>query len=57
MKVKNIIKWLIPIIFLSCFTSVITTTPETLEEFAMGALFGFLFWGSMFVGALVDDSE
>lgn len=55
MKIKNIITWLLPITFLSCFTSVIIGAPDTLEEFAYGAIFGFLFWGSMFIGALVDE--
>jgi Na+-translocating ferredoxin:NAD+ oxidoreductase RnfD subunit len=57
MKIKKLIQWLIPITFLSCFTACITAFPETLEEFIWAGGFAFLFWGSMFMGALIDDCE
>jgi Na+-translocating ferredoxin:NAD+ oxidoreductase RnfD subunit len=56
-RVTKIIQWLIPVTFLACFTGCLLSLPETLDEFLRAAIFSFLFWGSMFVGALVEAFE
>jgi hypothetical protein len=56
-RIKKIIQWLISVAFLACFTGCILALPTTLEEFLWAFCFSFLFWGSMFFGALMEAFE
>jgi hypothetical protein len=51
---KNRIKVIVAILFLSMFTGCVLAFPTTLTEFAVASGFSFLFWGSMFIGTILD---
>lgn len=51
---KSRIKVIIALLFLSMFTGCVLAFPTTLFEFVVASGFSFLFWGSMFIGTILD---